>query len=177
MGKLGAKLTVWEQSWIGAGCSVDRRRRHGPNPQKSSYVVARRVDGFSFLLAEAASCGGSVAFVSSPGCSFPRTLLKLPATFPDGRKEGKLPGPTYFAYPARLSIATVSFVRHALLVSVEASRSMEKRVASTSKYSSGILFSSSTQYNNNENYNSCTNSEKIYKNIILKKCKEWFDRM
>jgi hypothetical protein len=88
------------------------------------------------------------------------------------RREGKLPGPTYFAYPA---IATVSFVRHALLVSIEANRRMEKRVASTSKYSSGILFSSSTQYNNNENYNNCTNSKKLYKNIILKKCKEWFE--
>jgi hypothetical protein len=93
------------------------------------------VDGFSFLRAEAASCGGTVAFVARllVPASPTRTLLKLPATFPERRKEGKLPGPTYFAYPARLSIATVSFVRHALWVSVEANRSMEKRVASTSK--------------------------------------------
>jgi hypothetical protein len=77
MGKLGAKLAVREQSRIGAADSID-----------AFIQLRRRSTTWTAFY--------SIAFVSWPGCfSFPRTLLKLPATFPE-RRKGSYPGrPTF----------------------------------------------------------------------------------
>jgi hypothetical protein len=47
MGKLGAKLTVWEQRRAWAALSIDRRRRNGPkNPKIQLVTLLHDVDGF-----------------------------------------------------------------------------------------------------------------------------------
>jgi hypothetical protein len=63
MGKLGAKLTVREQSRIGAADSIDADGKvQNPKNPVTSYSTTW-IAFFSFL----SSCGGSVAFVSWPG--------------------------------------------------------------------------------------------------------------
>jgi hypothetical protein len=84
MGKLGAKLTVWEQSCTGAGtgstaASIDADGTV-VNP-KNPVTLLRDVDGFSFL-SVARAAAASLSSRGPAASAFLRKLLKLPATFP-----------------------------------------------------------------------------------------------